>query len=165
MRHAISDTGPLNYLVLIEQEALLPQLIGQVAVPEVVRRELSHPASPAAVRGWIAAPPSWLEVKWAPEYPTPSLDGLDDGERAVITLAGSTAVNLILTDDRSGVQAARALGFTVTGTLGLLALAGHRNLLDFPDAIARRRTTNFRCRPALLDVLLDQHRRESNSEG
>jgi len=46
----ISDTGPVNYLVQIDQVMLLPTLFGAVTVPEVVLTELDHPQSPPAVR-------------------------------------------------------------------------------------------------------------------
>lgn len=32
----ISDTSPLNYLISIEQENLLPQLFGRVTIPQAV---------------------------------------------------------------------------------------------------------------------------------
>ncbi len=166
LRLAVSDTGPLNYLVLIGQESLLPRLIERVAIPEAVRSELSHPATPDAVRAWIGAPPSWLTVEATleREQGDPALAGLDKGERAAIILAGTVAADLILMDDRDGVRVGRARGFAVTGTLGLLALAGCRDLLDLPEAITRLRTTNFRCRPALLDDLLQQYRRGSDTK-
>jgi predicted nucleic acid-binding protein len=39
----VSDTSPLNYLVLIGQEAILPSLFGRVLTTPAVLRELSHP--------------------------------------------------------------------------------------------------------------------------
>jgi predicted nucleic acid-binding protein len=37
----VADTSPLNYLVLINQINLLPQLYGRVLIPESVLEELS----------------------------------------------------------------------------------------------------------------------------
>jgi predicted nucleic acid-binding protein len=51
---------------------------------------------------------------------------LDDGERAAIALAADIDAHLILLDDRDGVSFARAQGFAVTGTLGVLDLAALR---------------------------------------
>ncbi len=166
LRLAVSDTGPLNDLVLIGQETLLPRIIERVTIPEAVRSELQHPATPDVVRAWIDAPPAWLTVEATPEreHGDPALDRLDEGERAAIVLAGAVAADLILMDDRDGVRVGRARGFAVTGTLGLLALAGRRDLIDLPDAITRLRATSFRCRPALLDALLRHHRRGSDTE-
>lgn len=36
----IADTAPINYLVLIGEQNLLPTLFGQVIVPEMVLQEL-----------------------------------------------------------------------------------------------------------------------------
>jgi hypothetical protein len=46
----VADTSPLNYLVQIECQNLLPALYERISVPEEVVRERSHPRTPAAVR-------------------------------------------------------------------------------------------------------------------
>ena len=38
----ISDTSPLNYLVLIDLQDVLPALFEQVLIPEAVWHELRH---------------------------------------------------------------------------------------------------------------------------
>jgi predicted nucleic acid-binding protein len=48
--------------VLTGDIALLPSLFEKVLTPERVRDELAHVEAPAAVRAWIAAPPTWLEI-------------------------------------------------------------------------------------------------------
>lgn len=52
----VSNTSPLNYLILIEQVDVLSKLYERVLVPEVVASELSRPATPERVRDWIAEP-------------------------------------------------------------------------------------------------------------
>ena len=37
----IADTGPLRYLILIEEISLLRSLYGQITIPPAVRSELS----------------------------------------------------------------------------------------------------------------------------
>jgi predicted nucleic acid-binding protein len=122
MRAVVADTGPLNYLVQIDAVELLPKLFGRIIVPAAVRHELSHPRSLKAVRAWIATPPAWLEIRPNPDDSTDRAmsRSLDEGERATITLAGAIGADLILVDDRDGVAVARAQGFAVTGTLGVL---------------------------------------------
>ena len=155
---AVADTGPLNYLVLIGQIDLVPQLFGGLSIPTVVRDELDDPMAPAAVRQWIAAPPGWLSIMPAPAGADPALASLDDGERAAITLAAEIKADLLLMDDRAGVAAARAQGIEVTGTLGVLDRAAQRGLVELPAALAALRATNFHMRQELVDALLAQDR-------
>src|SRR5712691_11600440 len=63
MRLVVADTGPLNYLVLIEATELLPKLFEKVFAPEAVRAELLDQDAPAVVRAWAAQPPGWLDVR------------------------------------------------------------------------------------------------------
>ena len=153
----IADTGPLNDLVLIDQAHILPALFATVVIPEAVHTELAHTEAPAPVRQWLAEPPSWLLVQAAPNTLEPDLQRLDQGEREAVMLAVALGADLILMDDRAGVAIARARGFAVTGTLGLIDLAARRGWVDVAEAIARLQDTIFRCRPELLRELLTWH--------
>jgi predicted nucleic acid-binding protein len=163
MRLVVADTGPLNYLVLIGESGVLPALFDKVSVPEAVFAELRHRSSPASIRAWVTRRPAWIDVR---PVPTAALTdaafrGLDDGERAALALARIMDADLVLMDDRAGVAAARAFGFAVIGTLGVLDLAARRALIDIGDAVTRLKATNFRYRPEILDALLAQHRKDA----
>ena len=160
MRPVVSDTGPLRYLTQIGQIELLSQLFEKVFIPSVVHRELLHPSAPEAVRSWISSQPAWIEVVVVDQTDDTSLSTLDDGEKAAIALGKSRSAELILIDDRRGASVARAKGFEVTGTLGILDLAARRGMVDLSDALARLRKTNFRRREELFDALLKQHKGE-----
>lgn len=162
MRTVVADSGPLRYLVLIREIHILPELLGHVLIPPEVRVELDRLQTPASVRTWIAAPPSWLAVRPGPNVTDPALAALDPGERAAIALALSIGVDAVLMDDRAGVTAALAKGLAVLGTIGVLDRAARRDLVDLETAFTRLRATNFRYPAALLDVLLaeDRIRRE-----
>jgi predicted nucleic acid-binding protein len=155
-RLVIADASPLHYLVLIGCSDILPTLFERVFIPTVVRDELVHPETPEIVRTWTENPPSWLEVRVAPVIDDRSLQPLDDGEKAAITLALVLRADLILMDDRAGVAVARAKGFAATGTLGLLDLGARRQLLKLDEAFARLKTTNFRYSPEIMEALLAQ---------
>jgi predicted nucleic acid-binding protein len=73
----------------------------------------------------------------------PLLLRLDPGERAAIVLAASLKVDVILMDDRAGVAAAKAKGFAVVGTLGILDAAARRGKVDLAQALDRLRETTF----------------------
>ena len=158
MRLVVADTSPLRYLVQIGQIGLLPQLFEKVFVPSVVSEELCHPSAPEAVRNWMISPPDWLEISAVSAGDDPSLRVLDEGEKAAITLGLLLSADLILIDDRRGAVLARAKGFAVTGTLGILDLAARRGMVDLAHALTRLRTTNFRAREELFDALLKQHK-------
>lgn len=78
----VSDTSPINYLVLIELPDLLPKLFGRVLIPEAVHRELQSSKAPDPVKRFLAEVPGWLEVRASPEI-DPALRHLDSGEREV----------------------------------------------------------------------------------
>jgi predicted nucleic acid-binding protein len=158
MRLVVADTGPINYLILIEVIDVLPKLFETIFVPRAVHDELAHVDAPATVRAWIAQGPAWLEVRPNPDWNTndATAAALDEGERAAIALAIAIGAELILMDDRAGVAVAYQQGLTVTGTLGVLDLAARRGLIDLAVAFGRLKATNFRCRPEIMDALLAQ---------
>jgi predicted nucleic acid-binding protein len=165
MRLVVADTGPLNYLVLIDAVDLLPRLFRHVLVPEAVCSELAHLDAPPAVRAFIAQRPDWLEMRAdrdARDTNTILHEDdqliLDEGERAAIILAISIDADLILMDDRTGVAVARRHGLGVIGTLGVLDVAARRGFIDFTTAVQRLKRTNFRYPPEIIDSLLAQHR-------
>ena len=155
-RIVISDTSPLRYLVLIGHAEVLPSLYTEIFIPEAVAGELRHAATPADVRQWIEHAPSWLRiVRPAGGDEDVSIEGLDLGERDAILLALQLKADLILMDEREGVDEARRLGLMVTGTLGVLDRAAERGLIELAPVIARLRETNFRIDPVLLQRLLE----------
>jgi predicted nucleic acid-binding protein len=64
----VADTGPLNYLVLIRDIDVLPQLFKTVLAPQAVFAELGHVEAPARVKAWIDTPPPWLELGRSDEF-------------------------------------------------------------------------------------------------
>src|SRR5579864_9032467 len=145
MQVVVADTGPLNYLVLIDAVDVLPKLFDKIIVPLAVRDELAHPGTPEVVRAWMMQVPPWLDVRPNPARISDDAEArtLDEGEYAAIRLASALAADLILMDDRNGVAFARAQGFAVTGTLGVLDLAAQRGLIDLAQAFTRLKATTF----------------------
>ena len=115
----------------------------RVIVPRAVVEELSQQGTPAPVLAWIRQPPSWLEVR--PDPPSdPTLDFLDPGERAALSLAEAMNADELLIDELAGRAEAERRKLHLTGTLGVLADAYVAGLIDFDLALARLRSTNFR---------------------
>jgi predicted nucleic acid-binding protein len=65
----VSDTSPLNYLILIGYQDVLPTLFGQIIIPQAVFDELSHAKTPAPVQKWLGTKPVWLEVRTSQTQP------------------------------------------------------------------------------------------------
>src|ERR1700686_3462549 len=130
----VSDTSPINYLVLMELQDLLPALFDHVLIPGAVLRELQSPQAPATIRKWMASTPNWLESRGVTSIPD-DLRQLDAGEREAIALAQSTGISLLLLDEKKGRQAARERGLAVSGTLGVIDLAARRGLVNLMEAV------------------------------
>jgi predicted nucleic acid-binding protein len=149
----VADTSPLNYLIQIHCQDLLPTLYGRVLVPAAVIAELEHPASPAEVRAWLGQRPAWIVIG-QPKSLTDAANafpGLDPGEREAIQLALEAEADLLLMDEKLGVRLARRQGLKVLGTLGVLVQAAIRGLVDINSSVDRLRATDFRCTPQLFE--------------
>ena len=151
MSVVVSDTTPLNYLILIGTVDVLPGLFGRVLVPPAVMRELQHPKTPSLVAAWAKNPPAWVEVV------SPHTDlclGIGAGEDEAIALAVEQGHVAILVDDFKAHAAARHQGLPTIRTLTILAMGEEAGLLDFETVVSRLRATSF----YLDDTLLDQVR-------
>ena len=139
----VSDTTPLNYLILIGEVELLPKLFGDVIVPPAVIRELLHPKAPHTVQAWAALPPSWIRLQ-APMAIHPSTVLLDPGETEAISLAAEIKADLILIDERRATRVAQQAGLVVVRTVALLETAADRGLIDLANTFKKLAATSFR---------------------
>lgn len=157
----ISDTSPINYLVLIGETSLLSALYHKVLIPDAVLAELLDQGSPAAVAGWASRLPDWVEVvPTSVKTSDASFDaGLDAGELAAIVLAESLEGNvLLIMDDADGRAEAARRGLRITGTLGVLRAAAQLGLVDMVAAVDNLSRTNFYLPPKLVAFLLTEDR-------
>ncbi len=162
MTRVIADTSPINYLLLICLIDILPVLFHKVILPSVVETELSHPKAPLVVRNWIANPPAWVEIRQTGPYThEAALARLDAGEKDAIALALELYADVVLMDDEEGTFAARAKGFEVTGTLGVLQRAARRRIITLDNAFDQLKRTNFRFRQDIMDAILAEQQRDS----
>jgi predicted nucleic acid-binding protein len=86
------------------------------------------------------------------------IHGLHPGEVEALQLALQVKASGVLMDDFDGRKAARQLGLSVIGTVGLLERAAEKRLIEFPDAVARLRQTNFFISPEFLVQALERDR-------
>ena len=155
----ISDTSPLNYLILIDYQDVLPTLFGQIIIPQAVLNELQHAKTPEKIKNWIATKPTWLEVRNVRVSPINKLENLDYGEREAIFLAEELGADAILIDEKDGRREAAKLGFITIGTLSVLDRAAETGLISFTEAIDKLRKTPFREPKQIVEALLRKHTR------
>src|ERR1700730_6018000 len=114
----VADTSPLNYLVQIRYQDLLPALYERVLVPPAVIAELDHPATPAAVRTWLAHRPEWIVIGQlqSPSDTPQALPELDPGEREAIQLALEAHADLVLMGREMAIRMWKDDVFQTTGS-------------------------------------------------
>lgn len=149
--------------MLIDAINVLPQLYGQVIIPQAVCQELSASGSPIVLQEWIAAPPPWLIIRSIDIVDDESLFTLDFGERNAIFLAERLKANLIILDEQEARKIAADRVLKVIGLLGVLYQAALRDLIDLAESLERLKQTNFRASSSLFDSLLARYQNELNN--
>jgi predicted nucleic acid-binding protein len=158
----VADTSPLNYLIQIGCDNLLPQLYRNIMIPNGVFEELRHAGAPASVHAWLSHLPDWVEVVRVTSAPLAELSLLGIGEREAIQLSEELNADLLLIDEHKGRQEAKRRGLRTTGTLGVLVSAADYKLIDVHAAYQRLLTeTSFRTSAALETRFLEQIRSKS----
>jgi len=151
----VADTSPINYLILIDQIAIVETLYGRILIPHAVHEELLSFKAPSSVRAWAKDPPHWLQILSPSAGLRPPVARLDRGESEAIALAEELNADWLLIDEIAGRGEAARRGLQTIGTLGILR-EGHRaGLLNLPTAIERLAATGFRINPSLIQALLD----------
>jgi predicted nucleic acid-binding protein len=158
----VSDTTPLNYLVLIDAIHVLPDLFSEVYTPNQVILELCHECAPATVRAWAQNPPSWLRVT-TPASRLPSTLQLDPGEADAISLAKEIRALAVLLDEVEGRKVALAEGLVVVRTLALLELAAEKQLIKLRPILERLMSTTFRLDAELIEAALAREASRSSA--
>jgi predicted nucleic acid-binding protein len=159
----VSDTTPLNYLVLIDEIDVLPKLFVEVVVPPSVLDELTRAKTPQKVRGWAESPHAWLKIA-APIHRLPSTALLGDGEADAISLAKERQIIDLLIDERRGRNIARREGLVPLPTLAVLERAAIAGLLQLRPTIERLQQTNIRIPQDRIDAALARDARRRHQK-
>jgi len=139
----VSNTSPINYLILIGHINLLPKLFQQIIIPPAVYSELADASAPPSVQTWIAVPPDWLKIQPVTQPVDAIIDLLDPGERAAILLAQELNANLLLLDEMKARRIATERGLVITSILGILDQAASMKLIDLPAAVQSLQSTSL----------------------
>ncbi|MGC9525281.1 MAG: DUF3368 domain-containing protein [Limnospira sp.] len=162
----ISNTSPLLNLAIIDHLFLLPQQFGNIYIPTAVIKELKIDENrPGSVHLKTAIREGWLISRQVQNTPFIGLlrQKLHEGESEAIALAVELSADKILLDEKEARQAARTLGLSITGILGILLRGWHDGSIPSMKAVTDRlqQEANFRIAPALLARIL-QESGESN---
>ena len=127
----VSDTSPLTALFTVGAAEILPQLFGEVVIPEAVRDEL--------LRGH-AVLPAWLRVEAVKNSAEARrfAQSVDAGEAEAIELAKELRADRLLMDERKGRRLAAQEGVPVIGLLGVVLLAKRNGLIPAARALLQK---------------------------
>ena len=139
----VSDTTPLNYLVLIGAQEVLPRLFVRVSVPPAVIEEMKHPKAPENGRSWAETPPEWVIVRAPGPLDSTLPPKLHRGEVQALSLAREIGATQTLIDDWDARQAAKERDLHPIGTLNVLEEAACRDLIDIEHAVEMLRKTSY----------------------
>src|SRR5215831_17532563 len=161
---AVSNTTPLHYLIVIEQEHLLGKLFEKVFVPVAVHEELTDSKTPEIVRRRVACLPGWFEVRTVDETRMPTFPvTLHRGERQAILLAEALRADILLIHEQIGRTIALSRNIPLSETLGVLERADRMGFVsDFPEVVKRLKASGFFIAGTLEQQLLDRHRSRSS---
>lgn len=150
----VSNTGPLIALAKADALGLLKELFGEVRIPVAVQRELLAKIGVEAQR-LDAALNDFVQVEaLSPVQPSfmKATQHLGAGEQQAVLLALNRNEQLLI-DDRQGRTAARALGVSVTGIVGVLVWAKQSGLIpQVLPVLEMIRQNGYWLSEALLDT-------------
>jgi predicted nucleic acid-binding protein len=141
----ISDTGPIIALAKTDNLHLLKSFFGEVTIPKAVYKEFmagfghEQAAIDEALAEFIHVFQGVLKV---PKSIKNYIDNLGRGEREVILMAYNWQNVLVIVDDKSARNAAKSLGISVTGTVGLVLKAKSQGLIEHSTNLLLKMRSN-----------------------
>lgn len=133
----VADSSPLIALCRIGRLDLLHLVFGRLLIPEAVWVELTAVTSGKAGANEILSA-DWIERRTVMDQSLVFLlrQDLGSGESEAIVLAREVEADVLLMDERRGRRAAKRLGLTCTGLIGILIEAKRLGIVADPQAIA-----------------------------
>lgn len=140
----VSDTSCLILFYKIGELDLLQKLFGKLHITETVFKEFNQPV------------PKWIEIVQLKTDVHKGLSGyLDAGEATSIALASEYEGSLVIIDEIKGRKAAKEMGISVTGSLGVLMTAKNKGYIKAVKPILEKiQETNFRVSKELIEQVL-----------
>ncbi len=155
---AVVDTSPLLALSRLSLLDLLPELFGEVLLPEAVRAEAveGRPRAPDVEAIRVALEAGRLRVRAVgerdPEQAAP--DNLGRGEQEAIALGLLVRADVVVIDDRVARRAARDAGLRVIGVVGVLVAARRAGLIPaVAPLVEQLRAQGFRLSDDVVEAI------------
>ena len=143
----VSDTSCFIVLQNISELDLLRKVYGEVLTTETVAEEFGEDL------------PEWVKIESPKDKVKQLLLELqiDKGEASAIALALEKQDAILILDDRKARQVAEKLALEVTGTLGVIIKAKHKNIIaSIKPLLDKLSATNFRLSKAIEEEALRQ---------
>lgn len=161
---AVADTGPLIHLAEIDCLHLLA-LFAPLHIPVGVWLEAERPAT---IRQNVTfATQHVLQQEEVTAFTAKyGLDRLQPAERESLLLCSKLSVSLLLTDDLAVRKAAKVLGLTPVGSLGIIAKARQMGRISIDAAEQHLRglyaVSSLFVTPTIVDLAIERLRAEDS---
>jgi len=155
MRKIVVNSTPLIILGNIDGLKILKELYGEIIIPRAVFEEVTSKADNAKLN--LSQNLSWIKVLEVQDKSNRKMyqAKLHDGEVEVMMLANEVSADLLIIDDNAAKRTAKFLGFTVTGTLGVILKAKSEGIIPqvkpIVDEMLRQ---GFYISPKIIETVL-----------
>ena len=155
MRKIVVNSTPLIILGNIDGLKILKELYGEIIIPRAVFEEVTSKADNAKIN--LSQNLSWIKVLEVQDKSNRKMyqAKLHDGEVEVMMLANEISADLLIIDDNAAKKTAKFLGFTVTGTLGVILKAKSEGIIPqvkpIVDEMLRQ---GFYISPKIIETVL-----------
>ena len=162
----VSDSTPLISLMKASRMDIIPELFGDVLIPQAVFDELTGNESYADEAEQIKNS-NYIKVVAVSDERAVSLlqraTGLDRGESEAIVYADDAHADLLLMDEAAGRRVAQSMGLTIMGSVGILVSAFRSGVLTSQEvevAFERLKASKRHISDRLIQDALDIIHRE-----
>ncbi len=156
MRKVVVNTTPIISLGNVAHLHIFRMLYGQITIPHAVFREAMAKDDFAFYQ--LLKNLDWIKLEECPKFNREEFNkNLHVGEIEAIVLAQNLNADLIILDDNNARKAAKNLGLTITGTVGVLLKAKHCGILsDVKTLIQEMRDNGFHLSDKILNTVLQE---------
>ena len=155
MRKVVANSTPLIILGNIDGLKILKGLYGEIIIPRAVFEEVTSKDDDAKIN--LSQNLSWIKILEVQDKSNRKIyqAKLHDGEVEVMMLANEISADLLIIDDDAAKKTAKFLGFTVTGTLGVILKAKSEGIIpQVKPIVAEMLRQGFYISPTIIETVL-----------